>query len=82
VDSFEIKLLYTSGSYYKTIKLERATLLTIMGHPAIYPTRKGNYYITTERNWNEESVKDWSKVKTSSELQKQIERLRLEIGNQ
>jgi len=53
VDSFEIKLLYTSGSYYKTIKLERSTLLTLMGHPAIYPTRKGNYYITTERNWNE-----------------------------
>lgn len=82
VDSFEIKLLYTSGSYYKTIKLERATLLTLVGHPAIYPTRKGNYYITTERNWNEESVKDWSKVKTSSELQKQIERLRSEIGKQ
>lgn len=82
VDSFEIKLLYTSGSYYKTIKLERATLLTLMGHPAIYPTRKGNYYITTERNWNEESEKDWSKVKPSSELQKQIERLRAEIGKQ
>jgi hypothetical protein len=82
VDSFEIKLLYTSGSYYKTIKLERATLLTLMGHPAIYPTRKGNYYITTERNWNEESVKDWSKVKPSSELQKQIDRLRSEIGKQ
>lgn len=82
VDSFEIKLLYTSGSYYKTIKLERSTLLTLMGHPAIYPTRKGNYYITTERNWNEESVKDWSKVKTSSDLQKQIDRLRSEIGKQ
>ena len=82
VDSFEIKLLYTSGSYYKTIKLERSTLITLMGHPAIYPTRKGNYYITTERNWNEESVKDWSKVKTSSELQKQVDRLRSEIGKQ
>lgn len=82
VDSFEINLLHTSGSYYKTIKLERSTLLALMGHPAFYPTRKGNYYITTERNWNEESVKDWSKVETSFELQKQIDRLRSELGKQ
>lgn len=79
VDSFEIKLLYTSGSYYKTIKLERNTLISLMGHPAIYPTRKGNFYITTERNWNEESVKDWSKVKPSATLQKEIDRLRAEL---
>jgi len=79
VDSFEIKLLYTSGSYYKTIKLERNTLISLMGHPAIYPTRKGNFYITTERNWNEESIKDWSKVKPSATLQKEVDRLRAEL---
>ncbi len=79
VDSFEIKLLYTSGSYYKTIKLERKTLISLMGHPAIYPTRKGNFYITTERNWNEESIKDWSKVKPSATLQKEVDRLRAEL---
>jgi hypothetical protein len=82
VDSFEIKLLYPSGSYYKTIKLERAVLISIIGRPAMYPTRKGNYYITTERNWNEEPIKDWSKVKVSSDLQKQIDRLRHELGKQ
>lgn len=79
VDSFEIKLLYTSGSYYKTIKLERNTLINLMGHPAIYPTRKGNFYITTERNWNEESIKDWSKVKPSATLQREVDRLRAEL---
>lgn len=79
VDSFEIKLLYASGSYYKTIKLERNTLISLMGHPAIYPTRKGNFYITTERNWNEESIKDWSKVKPSATLQKEVDRLRSEL---
>ncbi|MCK9428561.1 MAG: hypothetical protein M0R17_00950 [Candidatus Omnitrophica bacterium] len=78
-DSFEIKLLYTSGSYYKTIKIERHTLISLVGHPAIYPTRKGNFYITTERNWNEDSEKDWSKVKPSAELQKEVTQLRAEI---
>ena len=54
-------------------------LLFLEGHPAIYPTRKGNFYITTERNWNEESVKDWSKVKPSATLQKEVDRLRAEL---
>lgn len=80
VDSFEINLVYLSGSYYKTIKLDRATILTLINHPAVYPTRKGNYFITTELNWNESSIKDWSQVKTSTELQEQINKLRSEIG--
>jgi len=79
VDSFEIKLLYTSGSYYKTIKLERVTLMALMGRSAIYPTRKGNFYITTERNWNEDSVKDWGAVKPSEAIQMEVDRLRAEI---
>lgn len=79
VDSFDIKILYTTGAYCKTIKLERNTLLRLIGQPTLYPTRRGNFYITTERGWNESSENDWSRARPSASMQKEVDRLKSEL---
>lgn len=80
VDSFDIKLVRQSGSYYKTIRLSRATLLNLVGSPALYPGPRGNFWITTERNWTQEPVKDWSLAPVSKVVSDEVERLRRELG--
>lgn len=79
VDSFRIDLTYKSGSFFKTLKIDRLTLLDLIGHPAVFSSRRGNFYITTELDWNQESIKDWTKVKPSDVIQQGVDKLRAEL---